>query len=147
MPLPALAQPGDLAALLSGIALDPARAMAAIATASALVRSYTQQDWLDLPVPDAIQVAVLNVARRVYVQPDDNVTQETMGPFSVTRSGGLWLSNTDRMLLAPYRAGSITASINPVSMTERWTWPNHFVDIQGEPFSDPVEVTGEEVGF
>ncbi len=88
--LPALASVVDLEARLG---LDPetladgnlARARAALADASALVRMEARRTWVDetgalTVIPDAIVRVVLGAARRGYTNPDAAV-QESVGPF------------------------------------------------------------------
>jgi hypothetical protein len=147
--LPPLADVNDLELLLSSAQIGTDRAVAAVAAASALVRAYTRNSWTDEitanAVPDPVQQATLNIARRVYLAPDDNVTAETTGPYSVTRSGGLWLSSTDRMLLAGYRRGGGHQSVSPDSLSTLWYWNDALIPVAGQPEADPIGLTLDEV--
>jgi hypothetical protein len=113
--LPALASVTDLEARLG---LDPdtlveanlARARAALADASALVRMEARLTWVDeggalTVVPDAIVRVVLGAARRGYLNPDAAV-QETAGPFSRRLSEsntGVYLTKAEADIARRYR--------------------------------------------
>lgn len=116
MALPPLATVQDLSDWLDQ-PIDPAnsRAVAVLSAASSLVRSYTQQDWVDeagalVEVPDDVVTVVLQVAERKWRNPTGAI-QETTGPFSVRyseRSGdGLFLTDTERRMLARYKRDAL----------------------------------------
>ena len=116
MALPPLATVQDLSDWLDQ-PIDPAnsRAVAVLSAASSLVRSYTQQDWVDeagalVEVPDDVVTVVLQVAERKWRNPSGAI-HETTGPFSVRyseRSGdGLFLTDTERRMLARYKRDAL----------------------------------------
>lgn len=106
---PAFAEVEALAERL-GIELDPEsadglRAAAALADASALIRSEAGEDWLDeygelLDVPAIIESITLQVALRAYRNPDA-YSQSTVGDVSVSYSrpggmAGIYLTREER---------------------------------------------------
>lgn len=113
--LPALASVTDLEARLG---LDPntlkdgdlARARAALADASALVRMEARQSFLDEATgantaPDAVIRVVLGAAQRNYVNPD-SVVQETVGPFVrrlAEESTGVYLTKAELEIVRRFR--------------------------------------------
>ena len=116
MALPPLATVEQLSDLLEQpIDPDNPRAVAVLAGASALVRTYTGQDWVDddgnlTEVPDGVVTVVLQVAERKWRNPSGAI-HETTGPFSVRyseRSGdGLFLTDTERRMLARYKRDAL----------------------------------------
>lgn len=96
--------------------LPAAKVTGALVAASALVRSYTRSGkpdgWVNVDgslqeVPDEVKQATMFIARRVALMPDSGATQESAGPFAVTRDNGMWLGATEKMLLARWAAPSI----------------------------------------
>lgn len=109
MALPLLASIDDFEEWL-GRSLEPAeltRAAVALRMASTLIRSYkgvtyleTDSDELVDPLPDEVWTAALLVTTRLFTQPNDGVSQETTGPFSVSyRSAALYLTGSEKALL------------------------------------------------
>ena len=112
--LPPLASLVELRGWVTEAQAGDDKAHAALVSASALVRSYCAgrlNGWVNATtgllekVPDPVREATVNVARRRALAPDDGVVDQTAGPFAVKRDTGLWLSATDKALLAPYRSG------------------------------------------
>lgn len=116
-PLPPLADPAALGVLVGKDLADDARARALIARASTLVRSYTRRSWTvpasDPPtvvddLPDAVHDVALAVAERAYRNPTGDRTSVQAIGFGMTQGpasgvdAGIYLSRTDRDLLAPY---------------------------------------------
>ncbi|MGH4013167.1 MAG: hypothetical protein ACRDSL_04395 [Pseudonocardiaceae bacterium] len=144
MALPALASLGSLRVWVTITQASDTKCTAALASASALVRSYTDRPtgWVNPgtgqldTVPDPVVEATINVARRRAVTPDDGTTDESAGPFSVKRDTGLWLSATDKLLLDHYRH-----SAGVTSMTTRGVFgaAEDLVTVpDGLPGSDPI---------
>lgn len=82
------------------VGTDAERALAALQDASALVRSEARLDWATGPVPEVIQAITLDVARRIFHNPNA-ITQNSVGDVSVSysREGGAsaaFLSAADR---------------------------------------------------
>jgi hypothetical protein len=115
--LPALASVSDLEARLG---LDPetltdgelARARAALADASALVRLESGKTWVDdlgvLTAPDALIRVTLSAAQRNYVNPD-GIVQETVGPFArrlSDQSTGVYLTKEELAVVRRFRPAS-----------------------------------------
>lgn len=115
--LPAFASVADLEARLG---LDPqtlaggelARARAALADASALVRLESGQTWVDdagaLTAPDALIRVVLAAAQRNYTNPD-GVVQESVGPFArrlSDQSTGVYLTKAELDIVRRFRPAS-----------------------------------------
>lgn len=143
MALPVLATLAKLREWVTVTQASDAKCNSALAAASALVRSYTERPngWvktdgtLDV-VPDPVAEATVNVARRRALSPDDGVTDESAGPFSVKRDTGLWLSATDKLLLDYYRH-----SAGVVSMGTKTALAEHgeLITAPGDlPGSDPI---------
>lgn len=113
--LPALASVEDLEARLG---LDPdtlvdanlARARAALADASALVRMEARRTWVDddgvlTVVPDAVVRVVLGAAQRNYTNPDA-VVQESAGPFArrlAESATGVYLTQAEVDIVRRFR--------------------------------------------
>jgi hypothetical protein len=116
MALPPLADVAALDAWLPGVTIvgDEAaeeRAEAVLAAASAFVRAENGKNWVDEEgelledIPDEIPVLVVTVAARLWTNPA-GATQETAGPFSVSRGPGT-LTDGERELLADQTAGGL----------------------------------------
>jgi hypothetical protein len=112
--LPALASVADLEARLG---LDPeslagpelARARAALADASTLVRTEARRTWVDetgaVIAPDVIIRVTLGAAQRNYTNPD-SVIQEATGPFSrryADGSTGVYLTKAELDIVRRFR--------------------------------------------
>lgn len=113
--LPTLASVTDLEARLG---LDPdtlvdanlARARAALADASALVRMEARRTWVNeagalTTVPDAVVRVVLGAARRTYINPDAAI-QESAGPFARRLSEsdtGVYLTRAELDIVRRFR--------------------------------------------
>jgi hypothetical protein len=116
--VPALATVSDLEERLG---LDPnslvdgdyARAQAALADASTLVRMESRRSWVDdagaITAPDALIRVVLGAAMRNWVNPD-GVIQETVGPFTrrlSEESTGVYLTKAELDIVRRYRPSGI----------------------------------------
>lgn len=117
MALPPLATLEELAAEVDDDAvLTSRRAPRLLARASALVRSFTGQTWVDEngdlvdDVPDAVVEVVLAAAARAWRNPS-GVVQDTTGPFTVRWSErsaeGIFLTDDERLMLGPWRTGGL----------------------------------------
>lgn len=120
--LPLLAELGALAERI-GVDLDPdspegLRATAALADASALVRSEGRRDWVDdhdeleLFLPDVISSVTLQAALRAFRNPD-GFAQTTVGDVSVSYGasggqGGVYLTRDEKRQVRR-AAGTLTA--------------------------------------
>lgn len=143
MSLPMLASLDDLRVWVTPAQADDDKALAALASASALVRSYVERPtgWVDdagqlEEVPDPVVEATVNVARRRALTPDDGTTDQSAGPFSIKRDTGLWLSATDRLLLDYYRA---SAGITSMRTRGVFGAEDDLVTVPGDlPDSDPI---------
>jgi hypothetical protein len=111
MAMPALASIEDLALFPNLRDLDLSKLTGALAAASALVRAYTRvgkpDGWVNTDntlqaVPDPVVQATLFIARRVVLMPESGVSEETAGPFTVRRDNSLFLSVTEKTLLAQW---------------------------------------------
>lgn len=138
MALRALASVMDVREWVTVTQASDSKVISALASASILVRAYTERPtgWVDEDVPEPVREATVNIARRRAMTPDSGVTEESAGPFSVKRDTGLWLSATDRILLDCYRA-----SAGVTSMTTRGVFGDaeDLVTVSdGLPGSDPI---------
>lgn len=129
MVLPAFATTAELALRLPGglDAEDEARAEAALADASALVRAEAGKTWVDdsnalSGVPDAITAVTIAAARRALTNPD-GVASETIPDYSRTfastsLSADIYLTRGERRVVqrAAGRSGL-------------WTMPTTRVDV------------------
>lgn len=94
---------------------DLARAEAVLTAVSALIRSETGLTWsadgvnLDENLPAEVTAVTLEVARRVYMNPN-SVRQESIGSYSVSYANpattGLYLSPQERALIGRYRTNA-----------------------------------------
>lgn len=125
MALPPLAPVSDLADWVGQEIPDAdPRAGAVLSAASAIVRSYVGLTWVDedtsqlADVPDDVAAVVVQVAARVWVNPS-GATYRVSGPLAEQlgkeRSQGLYLTETEREILATYR--SSPADIGTLSVT------------------------------
>lgn len=142
-----LAEPQDLAPFLGGAVVPEEKLAAALAAASSLVRSYTRQPegWATGIVPDPVFQAVLFIARRVALMPEGATGDETVGPFSVKRDSSMWLSATEKILLAPFMGHASITTVTTVGPTGIG-WPTDVLVPGDLPGSDPWLLTAEEVG-
>lgn len=104
--------PADLA-LVGDIAnIDTARAQRIIDLATALCQTIVT------PLPSAADSVVLDVSLRAYVNPQ-GVMQETVGPYSVSRSGasGVTLTRANRATLKRLAGRGSAFTINPTPTT------------------------------
>lgn len=111
---PALAEVSELEARLGLDAetltgADLARAKAALADASALVRDEARREFTDddgnLVVPDAVRRVVLGAALRTYRNPEGELSQ-TVGPFRRDLKAsevGVYLTDAERDIVRRYR--------------------------------------------
>lgn len=128
--LPPLAEVDDLEVWM-GVEISgesTSRAVAILAAASTLVRSYTGKVWVDAdgetsdatdnPVRfDAVQQVVVLVSERVWKNPNGN-TQENTGPFSHTVEAwaalGLALRDEEKAMLG---GSSLVPGLGVISTT------------------------------
>jgi len=110
--LPTLATVADLASWV-GEPIDDgnSRAQRLLVAASARVRSFTGQTWLDsegalTEVPDEVHTVTLQVAERKWRNPSGSV-HETAGPFSNRWSeraaDGIYLTEDEKSMLDSHR--------------------------------------------
>ena len=96
------------------IEAEDERAQWFLDTASSMVRSYAAKTWLNEagtellpPIPEEVRRITVEVASRVWLNPDGNV-QETVGPFTERRpdlfADGFFLTGTEKSQLAKYRS-------------------------------------------
>lgn len=112
MALPPLATADELADEVDDEAAKTSpRAARLLSRASALVRAYTGQTWVDdsgalTDVPDAAREVVLAAAARAWRNPEGYV-QDTTGPFTVRWSErsaeGIYLTEDEKAMLGPHR--------------------------------------------
>lgn len=104
-----LAEPQDLAPHIGDAEVPEEKLTAALAAASSLVRTYTRrpEGWATGEIPDPVFQATLFIARRVALMPEASTGDEVVGPFQVKRDTSMWLSSTEKILLAPYRASTV----------------------------------------
>jgi len=108
MSLPPLATVDDVTARAPDLRLDDnTQVTALLADASALVRSYTRQTWVDeegnlTDLPDGLAGIVAMIVIRALRIPE-GVTQETIGNYSVSYAPNatdrLYLSRADKAYL------------------------------------------------
>lgn len=126
MALPPLAQVSDLAAWVGQTieSADP-RAGAVLSAASALVRSYTGENWVatdeaPLEVPADVAAIVVQVAGRVWLNPD---ALESFSIDDSTRrwgaggSAGLHLTAAEKDILGGYRQGGVSTGLGTIGVT------------------------------
>jgi hypothetical protein len=112
--LPPLATVQDLADWVGeDIEADNPQALAFLRAASAKVRSFTGRTWAGPdgelePVPGDVHTVVVQVASRVWRNPDGYV-QDTTGPFTVRWTervaDGIYLTSAEEDMLEPHRRG------------------------------------------
>lgn len=133
MALPSLAPVSDLAAWV-GQAIEPGdlRAGAVLSAASALVRAYAGQNWVDengdlADVPDVVAAVVVQAAARVWANPHGAVAaalDDGSLRWSEASASGLFLTDADKAVLDAYQepeAGSFglgTVSLAGGSLTD-----------------------------
>lgn len=127
MALPPLAQVSDLAAWVGQtIESDDPRAGAVLSAASALVRGYTKETWVDengdlVGVPDDAAAVVVQVAARAWLNPNPNLKNWNKGPFAEgyfdAASLGLYLSDADKDALADYRETGASTGLGTIGIT------------------------------
>jgi hypothetical protein len=107
--LPLLATLDELEVRVGENVTDAARAEAILAAASTLVRAEVGRTWVDAAgdlvddIPDAISQVVVEVAARVWRNPE-GYTQRSTGPYSASVAAwaalGLQLTAGERAMLA-----------------------------------------------
>lgn len=71
---------------------------------SAVVRSAAGVTWEGVEVPEEVEAVVLEVATRVWTNPN-GIRQQATGPFSASYAVvGVYLTDEERRILAKYRA-------------------------------------------
>jgi hypothetical protein len=139
-PLP-LATPTDLATWLGQtIASEDARATAVLAGASALVRSRARKTWLNdaedalEDFPDAVATVVVQVAARVWVNPQGLVASEAGDAnrrvWAPSAGNGLYLTDSEKEIVDAHAASNRTGL---------WTLRTTRDDPCGETVYVPVE--------
>ena len=106
MALSPLVEPDDLAEWLqqSFSAEQWTRAGAVLSRVSAVVRSAAGVTWEGEEVPEEVEAVVLEVAKRVWTNPN-GVRQQATGPFSASYAVvGVYLTDEERRILGKYRA-------------------------------------------
>lgn len=107
--LPALALVADLADRAGEpIASDDAAARAVLAMASAVVRAYVRNDYTVDPVPDAAKVVTIEVAYRVWRNPEGLIgdsVDDTSRRFVDRSADGFYLTAAEKLVLDPLRTG------------------------------------------
>lgn len=128
MALPPLATVNDLAAWVGQTieSADP-RGEAVLSAASALVRGYTSQSWVDEhgdlveTVPDDVAAVVVQVAARAWLNPNPNLRNWNKGPFAEgyfdAASLGLHLTAADKDALAHYRNTGASTGLGTIGIT------------------------------
>lgn len=124
MALPPLASEADLAAWVGQAdALSDPRAGAVLSAASSLVRAHTGQSWPDpevsTPVPDVVQAVVVQVAGRVWSNPDGltSVTLDDGTRRWQPGSTGLMLTDAEKELLAEFSESGRPSGLGVISTT------------------------------
>ena len=158
MALPPLATVTELADWVGEtISGDDKRAAAVVNAASTLVRAYTGRNWLDPSdssridpnVPDAVPTVALAVAARAWVRGGDiESTTETAGPYSETRryvgdGSSLYLTKTDKLMLAEYRAAGTHGGISTLSTTRGEDERTEFYPVDGSAYPFPLYASDE----
>lgn len=144
MTRPALATVDDLERLLGGDVNNPEQAEVRLRQASAIVRAYARQTWLDDAgtalegVPDDIPDIVTGMVERASRNPD-GLTSETTGPFA--RSFGadaaqrLYLTAADKLVI---RAAVGSTGIGTLSTTRGCLETPAVDDCWLEPYEEVV---------
>lgn len=111
--LQALADVDDLAAFVGEpIETNNARALAVLRMVSNFVRAETGTPWGEQPqddVPDAIRDVVIDVAARVWFNPEGLVgddIDDSARRWSESASEGMYLTAANRSMLRPHMAAS-----------------------------------------
>lgn len=121
-------------------------------TASAIVRNYTGETWLNdeetavEDVPEDVRRITVEIAARVWLNPDGN-TQETVGPFTERRpdlfADGFFLTGTEKTLLVRYRTSSVGGLWTIQQTKGDYYDPNIYVPVAPQPGEDvPYFVPG-----
>lgn len=118
------------------IADDDARATAVLRAASVLVRTFVGSDvteaWTE--VPDDVATVVVQVAARVWANPNGAVSQTT-GPFTIRygeeADAGLVLTGAERDLLSPYRAK--VSGLWTLGITRDDEYLDQYLEVVGQP--------------
>lgn len=126
MTLPALATFDDVAGRAPELSLDADQVSYLLDDASALVRSYASQTWVDesdalSDVPDGVPGLVATMVIRALRNPA-GVTQETTGPFNVSygtnAADRLYLTKSEKALLK----GGSQSAFSVTMGTEETSW-------------------------
>src|SRR5690349_10360648 len=118
------------------IADDDARAVAVLKAASVLVRTYVGSDvttaWEE--VPDDVATVTVQVAARVWTNPNGAIAQTT-GPFSVRYpedgDAGLSLTQAERDLLSSYRTKP--SGLWSLGVTRDDVYLDEYIDVVDQP--------------
>jgi hypothetical protein len=128
MALPPLAPASDLAAWIGqDIPLgDPeTRAGAVLSAASALVRGYTGQTWVNdagalVAVPDDVAAVTVQVAARVWSNPEfvESITiDDSTRRWGSAGGQGVYLTEHEKDALSGYRTGSSSTGLSTLGLT------------------------------
>lgn len=111
----------DTLAAWVGQDIDPAdlRAEAVLSAATALVRGYAGQAWDDDSVPDDVASIALQVAARVWHNPQ-GIVSETIDDYSRRwggdgESSGLFLTDFEKTILGRYRTTTSGLWVQPTT--------------------------------
>lgn len=108
----------DLAVWTGQSITDASRAVAVLSAAAALARGYAGQAWADNAVPEEVHAVVLQVAARVWMNPQ-GVVAETVDDYSRRFAdeavGGLLLTASERTILGRYRTSSSGLWVQPTT--------------------------------
>lgn len=125
MALPPLAPVSDLAAWVGQVIPDDdPRAGAVLHAASALVRSYTGQTWvegesLSDSLPEVVSAVAVQVAARVWVNPDGLVSasiDDGTRRWGDAGAAGLYLTQHEKDVLGDYIEGG-QSDLGSISLT------------------------------
>lgn len=125
MALPPLASVDALGAW-TGLNIDPLdqRAKAVLSAASALVRNYTGQTWVDdagalSGVPDVAEAITVQVAARVWANPaglTSITADDTTRRWGESGASGLYLTAQEKDALGAVMAGDAPLGIGTISV-------------------------------
>ena len=126
MALPPLADPDALAAWVGQeIPVGDARAEAVLSGASAVVRAYANQTWVDAngalaaDIPDVVGTVVVQVAARAWANPDglQSVTIDDSTRRWGSDAQGLYLTDAEKALLDGLSTSSGSPGLSTLGMT------------------------------
>lgn len=122
----------DLSTFLGGQPVDIVRGQMMLDGAVALCSTIVS------PLPDTAKLLVLSVAARPFANPQ-GVTAETVGPFNVSRPGGVYLTRAERLTLRALagRGGAFSIDPTPAGAGEGLQpWDQNVTWLEGVPIAD-----------